>query len=47
LELSCEDLSVGNIFGEVLSALRPLADKKTQALTSKTQIVDWPFMRTP
>ena len=34
LELSCEDLSVANIFGEVLSALRPLADKKTQALTS-------------
>ena len=35
LELSCEDLSVANIFGEVLSALRPLADKKTQALSSK------------
>src|SRR6266403_2280482 len=34
LELSCEDLSVTNIFGEVLSALRPLADKKTQALSS-------------
>jgi signal transduction histidine kinase/DNA-binding response OmpR family regulator len=34
LELSCEDLSVANIFGEVLSALRPLADKKTQALSS-------------
>lgn len=34
LELSCEDLSVANIFGEVLSALRPLAEKKTQALSA-------------
>src|SRR5712664_1788737 len=34
LELSCEDLSVANIFGEVMSALRPLADKKAQALSS-------------
>jgi anti-sigma regulatory factor (Ser/Thr protein kinase) len=29
-----EDLSVANIFGEVLSALRPLADKKTQGLSA-------------
>lgn len=34
LELSCEDLSVANIFGEVVSALRPLAEKKTQTLAS-------------
>jgi signal transduction histidine kinase len=34
LELSCEDLTVANIFGEVLSALRPLAEKKTQMLSS-------------
>jgi signal transduction histidine kinase/ActR/RegA family two-component response regulator len=34
MELSCEDLSVANIFAEVTSALRPLAEKKTQTLTS-------------
>jgi signal transduction histidine kinase/DNA-binding response OmpR family regulator len=34
MELSCEDLSVANIFGEVVSALRPLAEKKTQTLSS-------------
>ena len=34
MELSCEDLSVGNIFAEVTSALRPLAEKKRQTLTS-------------
>jgi signal transduction histidine kinase/DNA-binding response OmpR family regulator len=34
LELSCEDLSVANIFGEVASALRPLAEKKAQTLSS-------------
>jgi signal transduction histidine kinase/DNA-binding response OmpR family regulator len=34
MELSCEDLSVANIFGEVVSALRPLAEKKAQTLSS-------------
>lgn len=34
MELSCEDLSVTNIFGEVVSALRPLAEKKSQTLSS-------------
>jgi len=34
LELFCEDLSVANIFGEVVSALRPLAEKKAQTLSS-------------
>jgi signal transduction histidine kinase/DNA-binding response OmpR family regulator len=34
LELSFEDMSVANIFGEVVSALRPLAEKKTQSLSS-------------
>jgi len=34
MELSCEDLAVTSIFGEVISALRPLAEKKTQTLSS-------------
>lgn len=34
IELSSEDLSVSDIFAEVLSAMRPLAEKKTQTLTS-------------
>jgi signal transduction histidine kinase/DNA-binding response OmpR family regulator len=34
MELSCEDLSVANTFGEVVSALRPLAEKKAQTLSS-------------
>lgn len=34
MELSCEDLSVANIFAEVTSALRPLGEKKAQTLTS-------------
>jgi len=37
LELSFEDLSVETIFGEVVSALRPLAEKKTQTLCSSTE----------
>ena len=37
MEISCEDLSVETIFGEVESALRPLADKKTQTLSSSTE----------
>jgi PAS domain S-box-containing protein len=36
MELSCEDLSVASIFGEVVSALRPLAEKKGQTLSSDT-----------
>ena len=34
MELSREDLLVANIFGEVVSALRPLTEKKTQTLTT-------------
>jgi signal transduction histidine kinase/DNA-binding response OmpR family regulator len=34
LELSLEDLSVANIFGEAASALRPLAEKKKQTLSA-------------
>jgi len=34
MELSYEDLCVANIFGEVVSALRPLAEKKMQTLSS-------------
>jgi signal transduction histidine kinase/DNA-binding response OmpR family regulator len=34
LELSFEDLSVETIFGEVVSALRPLAEKHTHTLSS-------------
>jgi signal transduction histidine kinase/DNA-binding response OmpR family regulator len=34
LEILHEDLSVENIFGEVVSALRPLAEKRTQTLSS-------------
>src|SRR3989441_4243981 len=34
MEISCQDLSVETIFGEVESALRPLAEKKTQTLSS-------------
>jgi len=37
MELSCEDLSVSNIFGEVVSALRPLAEKKAQTLSSHAE----------
>ncbi len=34
MELSFEDLSVRGIFAEVVSALRPLAEKKTQTLSA-------------
>lgn len=34
MELSCEDLSVANIIAEVISAMRPLAEKKAQTLSS-------------
>jgi len=34
MELSCEDLSVASSFGEVVSALRPLVEKKSQTLSS-------------
>src|SRR5256885_5594168 len=34
MELSCEDLSVASIFAEVVSALRPLAEKKAQTLSA-------------
>jgi signal transduction histidine kinase/DNA-binding response OmpR family regulator len=34
MELSCEDLSVANTIGEVISAMRPLAEKKAQTLSS-------------
>src|SRR5216684_6027118 len=37
MEISREDLSVETIFGEVESALRPLAEKKTQTLSSSTE----------
>ncbi len=38
MELSCEDLSVASIFAEVVSALRPLAEKKAQpCLHTQTQ----------
>jgi len=33
MEIVCEDVSIASAFGEVLSALRPLADKKSQRLT--------------
>jgi signal transduction histidine kinase/CheY-like chemotaxis protein len=36
MELSCEDLSVANTIGEVISAMRPLAEKKVQTLTLNT-----------
>jgi signal transduction histidine kinase/DNA-binding response OmpR family regulator len=32
MEISCQDLSVARIFAEVVSALRPLAEKKSQTL---------------
>jgi signal transduction histidine kinase/DNA-binding response OmpR family regulator len=32
MEISCQDLSVASMFGEVVSALRPLAEKKSQTL---------------
>jgi signal transduction histidine kinase/DNA-binding response OmpR family regulator len=38
LDLSCEDLSVANIFGEVVSALRLLAEKKTQTLSPRAEL---------
>jgi signal transduction histidine kinase/CheY-like chemotaxis protein len=34
MELACEDLPLANIFGEVVSAMRPLAEKKAQTLSS-------------
>ena len=34
MELSCEDLIVANTLGEVVSAVRPLAEKKKQTLSS-------------
>jgi signal transduction histidine kinase/DNA-binding response OmpR family regulator len=37
MEISREDLSVETIFGEVESALRPLAEKKTQTLSSNAE----------
>jgi len=37
LEISLEDLSVAIIFDEVVSALRPLAEKKTQTLSPSAE----------
>jgi signal transduction histidine kinase/DNA-binding response OmpR family regulator len=37
MEISCEDLSVETIFGEVVSALRPLAEKKDQTLSPSVE----------
>jgi PAS domain S-box-containing protein len=37
MELTREDVSVTSAFGEVLSALQPLADKKSQALLQKVE----------
>ena len=37
LEISLEDLSVASIFEEVVSALRPLAEKKTQTLSPSAE----------
>jgi DNA-binding response OmpR family regulator len=37
MEISCQDLSVETIFGEVVSALRPLAEKKSQTLSSRAE----------
>ena len=37
LEISSEDLSVETIFGEVVSALRPLAEKKAQTLSPSAE----------
>jgi signal transduction histidine kinase/DNA-binding response OmpR family regulator len=37
MEISCEDLSVESIFSEVVSALRPLAEKKLQTLTAHAE----------
>src|SRR5579859_959419 len=34
MELSCENLSVAHVIGEVLSVMRPLAEKKAQILSS-------------
>ena len=34
MELSCEDLSVANTIGEVISVMRPLAEKRAQTLSS-------------
>src|SRR2546423_11423461 len=33
MEISCEDLSIATVFGEVVSALRPLTEKKSQTLS--------------
>ena len=37
MEISCQDLSVASIFGEVVSALRPLAEKKKQTLSANAE----------
>jgi signal transduction histidine kinase/DNA-binding response OmpR family regulator len=37
MEISCEDLSVATIFAEVVSALRPLAEKKEQTLSPSAE----------
>jgi len=37
LEISSEDLSVETVFGEVVSALRPLAEKKAQTLSPSAE----------
>jgi PAS domain S-box-containing protein len=37
MELTREDVSIASAFGEVLSALQPLADKKSQALLQKVE----------
>jgi PAS domain S-box-containing protein len=38
MELAREDVSIASAFGEVLSALRPLADKKSQALIQHVEL---------
>src|SRR5256885_1513965 len=37
MEMSCEDLSVATVFGEVVSALRPLTEKKSQTLSPSAE----------
>jgi len=37
MEIVCEDVSIASAFGEVLSALQPLADKKSQCLTQEVE----------
>src|SRR6266404_6109907 len=37
MEIVCEDVSIASAFAEVLSALQPLADKKSQCLTQEVE----------